>query len=124
MTKVVVGLSEMNSCRCKKAVSFPMILYHYNQSDTVEFCQQKPHLVTRPSHRTRHIREVTSQLNVPTSLTPANSHLLCFYFLGCVKEVSNLIKHRVVSHFGTRVGGTGANMIAKSINSKVFAITG
>ena len=74
-------------------------------------------------HRTRRIREVTSQLNVPTSLTPAPSHLLRFYFVGCAKEVSSLINRPVVSLFGTRVGGTGTNMIAKSINSKLFATT-
>ena len=42
------------------------------------------------THRTLHIREVTSQLNVPTSLTPALIHLLCFYFVGGAKEVGNL----------------------------------
>ncbi len=44
----------------------------------------------------RRIRDVTSQLDVPTSLTPAPIHVLCFYFVGCVKEVSNLINHPVV----------------------------
>jgi hypothetical protein len=63
-------------------------------------------------HRTRRIREVPSQLDVPTSLTPAPSHLLRFYFVGCAKEASNLINHPVVSLFGTRVGGTSANMVA------------
>ncbi len=38
--------------------------------------------------------EVTSQLDVPTSLTPA--HLLCFHFMGCEKEVSDLIKRPVM----------------------------
>ena len=38
--------------------------------------------VQHQRHRTRHIREVTSQLDVPTSLTPSPSHLLCFYFVG------------------------------------------
>ncbi len=50
-------------------------------------------------HRTRRIREVTSQLNVPTSLTPALSHLLRFYFVGGVKEVSNLINRPVEQTF-------------------------
>ena len=75
-------------------------------------------------HRTRRIREVTSQLDVPASLTPAQGHLLRFYFVGGAKEVSNLINRPVVSLFGSGMGSTGANMIAKSINSKVFAITG
>ena len=74
-------------------------------------------------HLTRRIRKVTSQLNVPTSLTPVPNHLLRFYFVGCAKEVSKLINHPVVSLFGTRVSGTGANMIAESINSKLFATT-
>ena len=42
-------------------------------------------------YRTRHIQEVTSQLDVPTSVTPVPSHLLRFYFMGCAKEVSDLI---------------------------------
>ena len=64
-------------------------------------------------HRTPNIHEVTSQLDVPTSLTPDLSHLLPFYFVGCVKEVNNLINRPVVSLFDTRVGGTGANMVVK-----------
>ena len=72
--------------------------------------------VQHQRHRTRRVREVTSQLDVPTSLTPAPSHLLCFYFVGCVKEVSKLINHSVVSLFDTRVSGTGANMITENIN--------
>ena len=57
-------------------------------------------------YRTRHIREVTSQLDVSTSLTPVPNHLLSFYFLGCAKEVSNLINRPVVNLLCTRVGGT------------------
>ncbi len=79
--------------------------------------------VQHQRHRTRRVREVTSQLDVPTSLTPAPGHLLCFYFVGCAKEVSKLINHPVVSLFGTRVSGTGANMIAESVNGEPFATT-
>ncbi len=61
--------------------------------------------------------------HLKTSLTPAPSHLLRFYFVGCAKEVSKLINRPVVSFFGTRVSGTGANMIAESINNKLFATT-
>jgi hypothetical protein len=43
------------------------------------------------------MRELASQLDVPTSLTPTPSHLLRFHFVGCAKEVSNLINHPVVS---------------------------
>ncbi len=74
-------------------------------------------------YRTRHIHEVTNQLDVPTSLTPDPSHLLCFYFVGCAKEVINLINHPIVSLFGTRVGGTGANMVDKSVYGELFATT-
>jgi hypothetical protein len=74
-------------------------------------------------HRTLRIREVTSQLDVPASLTPAPCHLLRFYFVGGAKEVSNLINRPVVSLFGSGMGSTGADMIAKNINSKLFATT-
>ena len=69
-------------------------------------------------HRTHRVREVTRQLDVPTSLTPHASHLLCFYFVGCTKEVRNLINLPVVNLFDTRVGGTGANMIVKIITNQ------
>ena len=78
--------------------------------------------VQHQRHRTRRVHEVTSQLDVPTSLTPAPSHLLR-YFVGCAKEVSNLIDRPVVSLFGTRVGGTGANMVAWSVYGELFATT-
>ena len=75
--------------------------------------------------RTRRIREVTNQLNVPTSLTPVPTHLLRFYFVGSSKEVSTLINHPVVSLFGTRVGGTGGKCYlfchAHLDTSKIFA---
>ncbi len=65
--------------------------------------------------RTRRIREVTSQLDVPTSLTPAPSHLLRFHFVCCAKEVSDLINLPVVSLLGTRVGGTSAEVVTKRV---------
>jgi hypothetical protein len=74
-------------------------------------------------YRTHRVHEVTSQLNVPTSLTPTPNHLLRFYLVGCAKEVSRLINRPVVSLFGTRVSGTGANMITESVNDKLFATT-
>jgi hypothetical protein len=46
-------------------------------------------------HRSLLIREVVNQLDVPTSLTPDPKHLLCFHFVGCVKEVIKLINHPV-----------------------------
>ena len=66
-------------------------------------------------HRTRCILEVTSQLDVPTSVTPDPIHLLCFHFVGCVKEVSNLINRPVVILLDTRVSGTSAEVVPKGI---------
>ena len=80
--------------------------------------------VQRQRYRIRRIREVGSQLNVPTSLTLAPSHLLSFNLVRCAKEVSNLINHPVVSLFGSRVTGTGANVVAKSFYGELFATTG
>ncbi len=80
--------------------------------------------VQHQRHRARRVREVTRELDVPTSLTPAPNHLLRFYFVGCAKEVSNLINRPVVSLFGSRVSGTGCNMIAESVDGELFATTG
>jgi hypothetical protein len=74
-------------------------------------------------HRARLVREATRELDVPTSLTPTPNHPLCFNFVGCAKEVSNLINYPVVSLFDSRVSGTGANMIAESVDGKLFATT-
>ena len=80
--------------------------------------------VQHQRHRARRVREVTRELDVPTSLTPAPNHLLRFYFVGCAKEVSNLINRPVVSLFGSRVRGTGANVVTKSVYGELFATTG
>ncbi len=80
--------------------------------------------VQHQRHRTRLVREVTHELDIPTSLTPAPNHLLRLYFVGCAKEVSNLINHPVMNLFGSRVIGTGANMIAESVDGNFFANTG
>ena len=58
-------------------------------------------------------REVTSQLDVPTYLTPAPGHLLRCRFVGCAKEVNNLINHPVVSLLCTRVVGTCAEVVPR-----------
>ena len=52
-------------------------------------------------HRTRLVREVTHEIDVPTSLTPVPNHLFRFYFVGCAKEVRNLINRPVVSLLGS-----------------------
>ncbi len=54
--------------------------------------------------------EVTSQLDVPTSLTSVPSHLLCFHFVCCAKEVSDLVNCPVLSLqdlVGEEVKGVG-----------------
>ncbi len=74
-------------------------------------------------HRTRRIREIGSQLNVPTSLTPAPNHLLHFHFVCGTKDISDLINRPVVSLLGTRVGGTSAEVVTKRIYLELFATT-
>ena len=78
-------------------------------------------LVQYQRHRTRHIHEITSQFDVPTSLTPALSHLLRLHFVGCVKEVSSSINRPVVNLLGTRVVGTSVEVVPDSeyINLKL-----
>ena len=71
-------------------------------------------------NRTSHIREITSQFNIPTSLTPALNHLLCFHFVGCAKEVRNLTNHPVVILLDTRLGGTSAEVIPNRIDLKLL----
>ncbi len=80
--------------------------------------------VQHQRHRTRLIREVTHDLHVPTSLTPDPTHLLCFYFVGCAKEVSNLINLTVVSFFGSRVSGTGCHMVTERVDGEPQAESG
>jgi hypothetical protein len=79
--------------------------------------------VQHQRHRTCRIREIASQLDVPPSLTPAPSHLLHFHFVCGAKEVSDLISRPVVSLLGTRVGGTSAEVVTKSISLQHFATT-
>ena len=77
--------------------------------------------VQHQRHRTRHIREVTSQVDVPTLLTLASSHLLRFHFVCCAEKVSDLTNLPVVSLLGTRVGGTSAEVVPKRIDLKLPA---
>ena len=77
--------------------------------------------VQHQRHRTPHIREVTSKLDVPTLLTPASSHLLRFHFVCCAEKVSDLTNLPVVSLLGTRVGGTSAEVVPKRIDLKLPA---
>jgi hypothetical protein len=43
------------------------------------------------------------------------------HFVGCVKEVSNLINHPVVNLLDTRVGGTRTEVVPKRIDLKLPA---
>ena len=70
------------------------------------------------------VHEVTHELDVPTSLTLTPNHQLRFYFVGCTKEVSNLINHPVVSLFGSRVNGTGVDVVVKRVYGELFETTG
>jgi hypothetical protein len=77
--------------------------------------------VKHQRHRTRRIREAISQLDVPTSLTPASSHLLRFHFACCAEKVSDLTDRPVMFLFGTRVGGKSAKVVPKRIDLKLPA---
>ncbi len=79
--------------------------------------------VQHQRHRTRLIREVVSQLDVPTLLTPASSQLLRFHFECCAEKVSDLINRPFVSLLGIRVGGTSTEMVTKRIELELFATT-
>ena len=76
--------------------------------------------VQHQRHRSRRIREVVSQLDVPTLLPPASNHLLCFHFVCCEEKVSELINHPVVTLLVTRVVGTSTEMIVKSVYLNFF----
>ena len=67
--------------------------------------------IQQERHRTRCILEVTSQLDVPTSLTPAPSHPLRFHFVCCEKQDSDFINRPFVNLLGTRVSGTSAEVV-------------
>jgi hypothetical protein len=52
-------------------------------------------------HRTRLIRKVSRELDVPTMMTPTLNDLLCFYSMCGAEKVSDLINNPVVYLFGT-----------------------
>jgi hypothetical protein len=58
-----------------------------------------------------------TQMRPPGTVVPR--HLLCFHFVGCVKEVRNLINPQVVNLLGNRVGGTSVQVVPKRINLKL-----
>ncbi len=63
--------------------------------------------------------EITSQFDIPTSLTPGLSHLLRFHFVGCVKKVSELTNCPVVILLGTRVGFTSVEGVPNRLDLKL-----
>ena len=71
--------------------------------------------VQHQRHWARRIREVAAQLDVPTMLTPASSHLLSFHFVCCAEKIHDLVNRLVVSLLSTRVGSTSAEVVTKSI---------
>ena len=79
--------------------------------------------VQHQRHWAHRIREVASQLDVPTMLTPASSHLLRFHFVCCAEKIRNLVNRPVVSLLSTRVGSTSAEVVTKSISLEIFATT-
>jgi hypothetical protein len=74
-------------------------------------------------HQSCLIREVASQLYVPTLLTPASSHQLCFHIVCCGEKISTLTNYPVVSLLGTRVDGTSAEVVTKRNELELFATT-
>jgi hypothetical protein len=52
-------------------------------------------------HRACLIGEVSTQLDVPTMLTPASNNLLCLHFMGGAEQVSDLINSPIMCLFGT-----------------------
>ncbi len=80
--------------------------------------------IQHQTHRTQRIRvTVRRSTRCPHITDPTPRHLLSFIPMGCVKEVSDLINHPVVSLFGSGMDNTGANMIDKSIKGIFFATT-
>jgi hypothetical protein len=79
--------------------------------------------VKHQRYRTRWIHQVTSQLDVPTSLTSVPNHLLCFHFVCCPKEVSKMINNPVVNLPDTQVGGTSTEVVPQGVNLKLPGTT-
>jgi len=81
-------------------------MWRSSTKGTGSSCSQGVHLVTK-------------QLDVPTIMSPAFRHLLCFHFVCCSKKIRGQridqpVNRPVVSLLGTRVGGTSTEMITKT----------
>ena len=74
-------------------------------------------------HRPCRIRKVCGEIYVSTLLTPAPDHLLCLYFVGCAKQVSNLLTVTAQSwafFSGSRMGGICAPTVrAKKVSQRL-----
>ena len=53
-------------------------------------------------------------------MSPVPSHLLSFNLVDGVKEINNLINHPIMSLLDTRVGGTRAHVVTKSIKFELM----
>ncbi len=74
-------------------------------------------------HRTRRVRKVDGQLNIPTKPTPAISYVFRFHYMCCPEEVSNLVNHQVVCLFGTRMSGTSTQVVTQRVHLELLAAT-
>ena len=66
------------------------------------------------------VREITSQLDVPTFLTPVSDYLLFFHFVCCVEKVTDLINLPVVSLLDTR-SAIFSNLVIGSLCTDSFS---
>jgi hypothetical protein len=62
-------------------------------------------------NRTRLIRKVSLELDVPTMMSPTFNDLLCFDYMCRAEKVNYLMNHPVVCLFGTLVGGTRVKVV-------------
>ncbi len=74
-------------------------------------------------HRTRRVRKVGSQLNIPTMSTPDFRYVFRFHCMCCVEGVSNLINHPVMCLFATRMNGTCTKVVTQRVNLELPATT-
>jgi hypothetical protein len=66
-------------------------------------------------YRTRRVRKVGSQLNIPKMPTPALSYVSRFHCMCCEEEVSNLVNCPVVCLLGTRMSGTSTEVVTQRV---------
>ena len=77
--------------------------------------------VENQGNRPRSVSQVGGKLNVSIPLTPAPGHLLCLYFVGCAKMVSELLIRPWA--FLTPEWAVHVPMITQGIKRKPFAAT-